>query len=154
MYFDNQQISPPETVTAINEKIVVADGDSFAIGARKFRLKGIDAPEYNQICKGADGKDWPCGRSAKAALETMLTRPGLACSVEYHDRFARSLAKCRNTIIPDIGGVQVSNGMAISDDFHGLRSYGDEEDMASIAKRGIWQGSFIDPKLWRQTHSR
>ncbi len=154
VYFESLKTAPTETVTAGNIEIVPADGDSFAIGPRKFRLKGIDAPEYNQICKAADGTDWPCGRSAKAALIHVLTQPGLICSVEYHDRFGRDLANCRTASIPDIGAAQVRNGMAISDDFYGLRSYGDEENAARVAKVGIWQGSFIDPKTWRDMHVR
>ncbi len=154
IYFDGLQTAPTETVTAGNTKIVTADGDSFAIGGRKLRLKGIDAPEYNQTCNAANSTVWPCGRSAKAALENMLTQPGLTCSVEYHDRFGRDLANCRTATIPDIGAAQVRNGMAISDDFYGLRSFGDEEDAAQSAKIGIWQGSFIDPKTWRDMHVR
>jgi endonuclease YncB( thermonuclease family) len=153
-YLYSQNQPQPETISANTAKVVTADGDSFAIGTRKLRLKGIDAPEYKQICRAADGKEWPCGRSAKAALENLLTQPGLSCSVEYHDRFARSLAYCRTSTTPDIGAAQVSNGMAVSDDFNGLRSFGAEEDAAKSAKRGIWQGRFIVPKLWRETHSR
>jgi endonuclease YncB( thermonuclease family) len=152
-YFYNSNIQPPlETVTAAGAKIIAADGDSFAIGTRKLRLRGIDAPELKQICQAADGSDWPCGRTAKAALETLLTQPGLICTAELRDRFARSLAHCRTAQNADIGASQVSAGMAITDNFHDLRSYGSEEDAARNAKLGIWQGKFIEPKEWRDTH--
>ncbi len=153
-YFYNNSKPPFETVTASGIKITAADGDSFAIGTRKLRLRGIDAPELRQTCKAADGSDWPCGRSAKAALETLLTQPGLTCTAELRDRFARSLAHCRTAQNPDIGASQVSTGMAITDDFHDLRSYGSEQDAAQNGKLGIWQGSFIEPKIWRETHLR
>jgi endonuclease YncB( thermonuclease family) len=153
-YFYNNAQPPLETVTAAGAKIMAADGDSFAIGTRKLRLRGIDAPEFKQSCQAADGSDWPCGRSAKAALEALLTQPGLTCTAELRDRFARSLAHCRTAQNADIGAAQVSAGMAVTDDFHDLRSYGDEEDAARNAKRGIWQGKFIEPKIWRDTHLR
>jgi endonuclease YncB( thermonuclease family) len=131
------------------QKIFVADGDSFTIGARKLRLGGIDAPEYRQTCKDAAGQDWPCGRTARAALEKLLTEPGLACEAGMLDRYDRSLANCRTAATPDIAAALALAGMAVSDEYYELRSYGEEEDTAQAAKRGIWQGDFILPKEFR-----
>jgi endonuclease YncB( thermonuclease family) len=127
----------------------IADGDSFSIGARKLRLRGIDAPEYHQTCKDAAGTDWPCGRTSRAALEKLLTEPGLACKAEAHDRYARSLATCRSSQTADIAAAQVRDGMAVSDEYYGSRSFGEEEDAAKAAKRGVWQGEFTLPENFR-----
>jgi endonuclease YncB( thermonuclease family) len=147
-YFDDRfnQWGP---VMVAGQKISIADGDSFAIGDRKLRLKGIDAPEYRQLCKDMAGSDWPCGRSARAALEQRLTEPGLACEADARDRYARSLATCKTAQTPDIAAAQVRDGMAVSDEFYGNRSFGDDEDLAQAAKRGIWQGEFVLPKEFR-----
>jgi endonuclease YncB( thermonuclease family) len=147
-YFDDQ-INGWGPVPVAGQKLFIADGDSFALGERRLRLRGIDAPEYHQTCKDANGADWPCGRTARAALEKLLTEPGLACEAEAHDRYARSLATCRTTATADVAAAQVQGGMAISDEYYGSRSYGDEEDTAHSAKRGIWQGAFVLPKDWR-----
>ncbi len=136
-------------VAVAGQKIVVADGDSFVIGDRKLRLKGIDAPEYRQNCKDTRGAEWQCGRAARAALEQHLLEPGLACEAEARDRYARSLASCRTARTPDIAAAQVRDGMAISDEYYGSRSFGDEEDSAQAAKRGIWQGEFTEPSIFR-----
>jgi endonuclease YncB( thermonuclease family) len=138
-----------DKVATTGQRIMVADGDSFAIGTRKLRLRGIDAPEYQQTCKDAIGADWPCGRSARAALEKLLTEPGLACEAEARDRYARSLATCQTAQTPDIAAKQVRDGMAVSDEYFGSRSFGDEEDKAQSAKRGIWQGAFVHPADYR-----
>jgi endonuclease YncB( thermonuclease family) len=147
-YFDDRanQWGP---VPVAGQAIHIADGDSFAIGTRKLRLRGIDAPEYRQSCKDVAGADWPCGRTSRAALEKLLTEPGLACEAEAHDRYARSLATCHSAQTPDIAAAQVHDGMAVSDEYYGSRSYGDEEDAAMAAKRGIWQGEFMPPKDYR-----
>jgi endonuclease YncB( thermonuclease family) len=129
----------------------IADGDSFSIGTRTLRLRGIDAPEYHQTCKNEVGAEWPCGRTARAALEKLLTQPGLVCEAEAHDRYARSLATCRTVQTADVAAAQVADGMAVSDEYYGSRSYGDEEDVARTEKRGIWQGMFILPKDYRAT---
>lgn len=140
---------PLEQVPIAGLAIKVADGDSFAIGPRKLRLKGIDAPEYHQNCKDANGADWPCGLTARAALERLLTEPGLSCETDAHDRYGRSLVICRTAATPDLAAAQVKTGMAVSDEYYGIRSYGEEEYIARNAKYGIWQGQFMQPKDFR-----
>jgi endonuclease YncB( thermonuclease family) len=140
-----------EMVTrAPQEEIRAADGDSFTIGKRKLRLKGIDAPEYSQTCIDASGNAWDCGKAAQGALITLLAQPGLTCEAEAVDRFGRSLAICETASTPDIAASLVVKGMATSKEFYGLRDYPDEEDAAQAAKRGIWQGSFTHPSEWRR----
>jgi endonuclease YncB( thermonuclease family) len=147
-YFD-RLASTREPVPVGSKTLKVADGDSFSAGTRKLRLDGIDAPEYAQTCKDANGAAWECGKAARAALEQLLREPGLACNAEAQDKYARSIANCGNGRVPDIAAVQVANGMAVSHEFHGVRSYGDEEDAARAARRGIWVGEFMPPNQWR-----
>jgi endonuclease YncB( thermonuclease family) len=131
------------------QAISVADGDSFAISDRKLRLDGIDAPEYRQTCSDASGKSWDCGKAARAALESLLRSPGLACTESAQDQYSRAIAKCSLDRIGDIGAAQVRAGMAVSHEYYGVRTYGDEEDAARAARRGIWVGKFIPPDEWR-----
>lgn len=142
------------TGTATGQKIVVADGDSFAIGPRKMRLTGIDAPEYRQNCIDKSGRAWPCGKSARLALEKILLEPEISCEVEISDKYARELAICKTAYTPDIAAAQVSNGMAVSHEFADMRDYGKEEDRARSAKLGIWRGTFERPENWRATNKR
>lgn len=44
----------------------VIDGDMLAIGDKRIRLAGIDAPERGQDCEDADVKAWACGAAATA----------------------------------------------------------------------------------------
>ena len=80
--------------------------------------------------------------------------PGLSCVAEAQDRYARSVATCRSTSTPDIGVAQVSNGMAVTHEFNGMRDYGSEEDAARNKKRGIWRGAFDRPEDWRAKNPR
>lgn len=152
-YFADSIVSG-ETIIAAQSPIQTADGDSFAIGSRKFRLKGIDAPEYRQTCADAKGVDWECGKVARAALEKLLLEPGLTCVADAQDRYHRALATCKTNQTPDLAAKQVADGFAVSHEYYGLRDYGSEEDAASAARRGIWQGSFTPPDEWRATQSR
>jgi endonuclease YncB( thermonuclease family) len=145
----DEWIDPPKLIKASGHAIVVADGDSFAIGVQKLRLNGIDAPEYHQSCKDADGTEWQCGRASRAALEVLLREPGLSCSVTVHDQYARSIATCATSRVPDISAAQVAAGMAVSNEYYSVHNYGDEEDSARDAKLGIWRGTFMLPSDWR-----
>ncbi len=144
-----------ETIaSAPGETIRAADGDSFVIGARKLRLTGIDAPELKQTCKDASGTDWACGAASHGALTQRLAQPSLACEAEASDRFGRALATCSTAETPDIAAAMVSAGLAISNEFYGMRDYGEEEDAARAAKRGIWRGAFTNPREWREANPR
>jgi endonuclease YncB( thermonuclease family) len=144
---------PPEVLAPGSGGIRVADGDSFQIDGRKLRLNGIDAPEYKQACKGTNGQPWECGKAARASLEMLLRSPGLRCEVEAQDRYGRSIATCAATNIADIAAAQVNAGMAVSHEYYGVRSYGDEEDAARSAKRGVWAGQFEAPSDWRSRNT-
>lgn len=143
---------PPRKIIASGQHIKVADGDSFAIGKQKLRLSGIDAPEYRQTCKDASGSDWQCGKAARASLELMLRLPGLICTASAMDQYSRSIANCSVANVTDIGGAQVLAGMAVTHEYFGVRDYGEEEDRARDAKRGIWIGKFMQPAEWRAAY--
>ncbi len=153
-WFFATQKSARETITSKGELVRAADGDSFAIGTRKLRLYGIDAPELKQACTDAAGQPWQCGGAAHGTLIALLAQPGLTCKAGAQDRFGRSLATCASSSTADIAAAQVQAGLAISNEFNGLREYGREEDDARRAKRGLWRGDFVDPKIWRSTHPR
>lgn len=135
-------------------KFIVLDGDSFRIGKQGYRLQGIDAPEYRQNCSSLDGQPWQCGKASRGNLESLLSQPGLQCETEYQDKYRRMLATCKTNPTADIAAAQVAAGMAMSDEYYGLQSYGSEEAEAREAKRGIWQGSFMLPSDWRDANLR
>jgi endonuclease YncB( thermonuclease family) len=138
-----------QTVAASGLRLQVRDGDSFDLGPVRLRLRGIDAPEYRQSCTDANGAGWACGKAARANLEKLLREPGLTCDYEVADRYGRELAQCRTQVTADIAAAQVEAGFALSHEFAGMRDYPDEEDAASVAKRGIWAGKFTHPEDWR-----
>ena len=149
-FSDISEVRSP--VLTAGQKIIVLDGDSFNVGLKKLRLDGIDAPEFNQTCKDAKNISWECGKAARGALEAMLRLPGLKCSVSAQDAYTRSIAKCTVDQIPDVGSAQVKAGMAVSHEYYGIRTYGDEEDHAIDAKMGIWAGDFTPPAEWRKSY--
>lgn len=122
----------------------VSDGDTIDIGGQRIRLPGIDAPEWNQTCRTADGSDWDCGKAAASRMRELTRNRTLSCRPEGHDRYRRLLAVCHDGRL-DIAQALVADGYAIATD-----RYAAAQAEARRAKRGIWQGQFDTPADWRR----
>ncbi len=124
---------------------VVNDGDSLTLGGGRVRLRGIDAPEFNQTC-AKNGANYPCGRRSREALFRLIGGKPVSCTGWQRDRFDRLLGDCSAGGI-DLNRRQVEIGWAIA-----YGDYFDEEDEARSKKLGLWAGSFDRPRDWRDTH--
>jgi len=124
---------------------VVVDGDSLSQSGVKFRLEGIDAPEYRQTCR-KDGVEWACGREAAKFLRQQMRRGNPRCRGVGLDKYERILVQCA-TGDKQINREMVSNGWAVS--------FGDfqrEERSAREKGLGVWQGEFLSPRQWREIY--
>ena len=127
----------------------VSDGDSLRSGKLKIRIFGIDAPELKQQCQDQNGTVWACGLTARQQLENLLDANKLLhCELRDVDRYGRLVMQCfRGTV--DIGAAMVRSGHALAHrSFSQL--YVAEEQHATSARIGVWQGSFQPPWEWRR----
>lgn len=127
----------------------VSDGDSLRSGRLKIRLFGIDAPELKQDCVDAAGRDWPCGKAARARLGELVAAP-LQCELIDVDRYGRLVMRCRADGT-DIAEALVAQGLALA-----YRRYATDyvaaEEAARAARAGVWGGEFIAPWDWRRAN--
>ena len=133
-------VEPGEVVSG---SVKFVDGDSFFVGSKEVRLKGIDAPEGRQTCQ-REGRPWACGEAARGELQRLVAGRTVSCEVLEMDQHSRILARCRAGET-DMNRAMVASGMAVS--------YGDyvkEETAARIARRGLWAGEFEQPRAWRR----
>jgi endonuclease YncB( thermonuclease family) len=142
---DNAGWLSPET-----GRFTAIDGDSLRMAEQEYRLHGIDAPELQQSCTGANGKSFPCGRAARDHLRGLVRNETLQCDILETDRYGRLVAECRAGTL-DINREMVRSGWAIAYRRHGT-AYQHAESSAREAARGIWQGRFDMPERWRQQH--
>ena len=129
----------------------VSDGDSLRSDKLRIRLFGIDAPEKNQQCSGADGAKWDCGTAAQKALAALVaSAPQLQCDLIDIDRYRRLVMRCFAGKT-DLGAALVRAGLALA-----YRKYSSiyiaDEDSAKTAKLGMWAGAFTAPWAWRRSH--
>ena len=126
----------------------VIDGDTLKADKLRLRLHGIDAPEREQICTDANGKNYACGKQATDWLRQQIkTGKRLNCDLLDIDRYRRLIVRCFKGD-KDINQAIVRAGWAVaytrySDDY--LKS----ETEAKSKQNGLWQGSFIYPEIWR-----
>ncbi len=130
----------------------VVDGDTLAIGSIKVRLQGIDAPETDQICLGADAQRWTCGITARERLRQHLARREVSCVSQGQDRYKRTLAVC-SVEGQDVNAWLVREGLALAYVQYS-RAYVAEEASARDARRGMWSGAFIAPWDWRHRDNK
>jgi endonuclease YncB( thermonuclease family) len=124
---------------------VVNDGDSITLGTERIRLRGIDAPEYSQICR-KDGADYPCGRRSREALSKLVAGRQVSCAGWERDRYGRLLGEC-TAAGADLNRSQVEAGWAVA-----YGGYEAEEAAARGDRKGLWAGEFDRPRDWRNMH--
>lgn len=132
---------------AAEAKQTVTDGDSIVLNGVRIRLLGIDAPEYRQQCYDAGGKGYDCGLRAKEELIRLIGRAKVVCDSEQKDIYNRDLSTCYANGI-NLNRRMLENGWAVA--YRTEREdYLAAEQQAKKNKRGIWQGKFMKPELYR-----
>jgi endonuclease YncB( thermonuclease family) len=142
------------TRTVDGATVIVRDGDTMTVDKQDYRLHGIDAPEFTQLCKNAAGADWPCGKQARAELVTLVKGRTLACEERARDKYQRIVATCTDDEGKDVARSMIERGLAVSFGGFAEGPYAADEAVAKAARRGLWQGSFEQPSSWRTTHQR
>jgi endonuclease YncB( thermonuclease family) len=125
----------------------VIDGDTIEIHGQRIRLHGIDAPESRPTCPNANGGAWRCGQQAALALQDLIGRRTVTCDERDIDRYGRIVAQCQQGDI-DIREWLVGQGLALAYRRYS-KAYIPTEETASVAKRGMWAGTFEPPWEWR-----
>lgn len=149
-------LSVPALAESFSGTAAVVDGDTIYLrtqgGGGKIRLQGIDAPESDQSCGSANGGTWPCGRVARDRLASVIAGNVVTCEVTEQDRYGRGIGTCflggR-----DLNQMMVRLGLAVAY-VKFSQAYAGEEAAAKAERRGIWQGEFTPPWIWRQQHPK
>ncbi len=129
----------------------VLDGDSIMLSnLYEVRLIDIDAPEYNQTCFDKKNHEYFCGKISASFLKNLVHGKELICKYMKKDVYDRFLGRCflgeKN-----INSELIKNGMAIIYSFNKInKDLQNFEDEAKIAKIGVWQGPFLEPRKYRR----
>ena len=131
-------------------QVQVTDGDTIHNGKLKIRLHGIDAPENKQRCKNVNNELYPCGLQSSAFLKKIINKNDVYCKGGNKDRYGRLIAICYANEI-NLNSTMVEEGWAIAYRYYS-NDYIKEEENAKKNNRGIWEGSFLEPYIWRKNN--
>ena len=127
----------------------IIDGDTLEIHGTRIRLWGIDAPESNQLCRGADSNQYRCGAKAANELDAFIARRPVDCSPVSLDQYRRTVAVCSIDGV-DLAEWLVRNGLALDWPKYSKGKYAEAQRDAELAGRGIlWDGTYVEPWLFR-----
>ena len=143
--FSTHSISSKTIIGTAN----VIDGDTIHIGKNKIRLHGIDAPEIEQTCN-IEEQVWNCGLVSFKTLQKLTTKKEVTCKVNGIDQYKRYIAECYLNNL-NINQYMVKQGWAIAYRYYS-KEFVEDEEIAQKNKSGIWQGTFIEPYLFRKNH--
>ena len=132
---------------AMAADVKVSDGDSLVMQGKRIRLQGIDAPEYNQTCGDKDGFDYPCGKKALKFMRRLVKGKKVSCNKIATDIYKRDLSECFANG-ENINLKMLANGWAVvyrTDNPEYIKA----QNQAKKAKKGLWQGKFMTPELYR-----
>lgn len=127
---------------------VIADGETLVTNGQRLQLKGLDAPEIGQRCRGEDGSARLCGAQARFGLAQRMAQAGVICAGEQIIDNDRILVTC-SAKGHDVGADMVRSGLVLN-----AGGYEAEEKDAQQNKRGLWAGNFDRPEQWRRLHPR
>ncbi|WP_158285753.1 thermonuclease family protein [Pseudohoeflea suaedae] len=125
----------------------VIDGDSVELDGRELRLRGIDAPEFDQTC-GPPASSTPCGQMARAKLQRLAQAGHFRCRLSGRDRYGRDLADCEAGTI-SVNAEMVRSGFAVA-----YGGYSREQAQVRLERKGIWAQEFVTPADWRKGQGR
>lgn len=134
------------------QNLKIVDGDSLELDGRRIRLVGIDAPEYSQYCFDADNKKYDCGQKSLEYLKKLAKGKTVKCKVKSVDIYGRDLAICyADGKSLNLAMVRAGHAILYRNQ---KQKYVQAAKEAKAAKRGIYQGRYMAPEIYRRLHKR
>ena len=135
---------------AINPTI--RDGGTLQLGSVTYRLDGIDAPAFDQLCIDEHADSWTCGIEARDHLTKLIGGRQVRCD----DLGADPTSRKRHIGICTVEGETTSlnqsmvrQGFALNLEPSAKGKFGDDEAGAKDKRQGLWKGCFVAPREFR-----
>jgi len=130
----------------------VRDGSTLQLGNVTYRLDGVEAPAFDQLCIDDHADSWTCGIEARDQLIRLIAGRQVRCD----DLGADPLHKKRHVGICTVDGekaslnqAMVKQGFALNLEPSVKGRFKDEEASARDGKLGLWKGCFVAPREFR-----
>ncbi|NVN87136.1 MAG: thermonuclease family protein [Rhodopseudomonas sp.] len=130
---------------------VVKDGGTLQVRGVIYRLDGIDAPEFDQVCVDQKADSWACGVEARDQLTKLIGARELRCedkgAVPKSNNWRIGICTLAGET-QSINQTLVRQGWALSAE-SGVPRFGADQADARANERGLWKGCFASPQEFR-----
>ncbi len=133
--------------------VIVKDGRTLGLGSITYRLDGIDAPEFDQVCIDQKADLWPCGVDVRDQLAKAIGDRNVRCEDKGPEATTRTRRVGICTIEGESGSLNqwlVGQGLALNLEPVAGGRFGAEEADARDHQRGLWRGCFTAPQEFRR----
>jgi endonuclease YncB( thermonuclease family) len=131
---------------------VVRDGNTLQLGDVSYRLDGVDAPEFDQICIDDHADPWTCGVDAREQLTKLVGGRAVHCDDLGPDKTHRKrhLGLCTaegETL--SLNRQLIRSGFAMNLLPSAKSHFDQDQAAAKDDRKGIWKGCFVAPQEFR-----
>lgn len=120
-------------------RVRVRDGGTLLTEGLIIRLDGISARDGDASCKSEDGKAWPCGAAARAALTRLIRARSIVCVLPKSGEQKEFAARCA-VAGTDLATWLVRQGWATPKE-PPEPALAKAAEAAKTARIGIWRGA-------------
>lgn len=131
---------------------IVRDGGTIELTDATYRLDGIDAPAFDQLCIDDHADSWTCGVEARDQLAGLIGGRKVHCD----DLGPDATAKNRHIGVCTVEGETMSlnqllvrQGFALNFEPSAKGRFREDEAGAKDDRRGLWKGCFAAPQEFR-----
>jgi endonuclease YncB( thermonuclease family) len=131
---------------------IVRDGGTLQLGNVTYRLDGVDAPAFDQLCIDEHADVWTCGIEARDQLAKLIGNREVRCD----DLGADPTYKKRRIGACGIEGETTSlsrmiirSGFGLNVDASATGRFQADQARAQEDRQGLWKGCFMAPQEFR-----
>jgi len=130
----------------------VKDGGTLQLGNVTYRLDGIDAPPFDQLCIDELADSWTCGIDARDQLTKLIGGRQVRCDdLGVDPSFKkRHLGVCKiEGEATSLSQLLVRQGFALNVESSATGRFNTDEARAKEDRQGLWKGCFAAPQEFR-----
>jgi endonuclease YncB( thermonuclease family) len=131
---------------------IVRDGGTLELADATYRLDGIDAPAFDQICIDDHADSWTCGVEARDQLANLIGGRQVRCEDLGPDATTRKRHIGLCTVEGETASLNqllVRQGFALNLEPSAKGRFKEDEAGAKDNRRGLWKGCFVAPQEFR-----
>jgi endonuclease YncB( thermonuclease family) len=132
---------------------IIKDGDTVQLAEVTYKLDGIDAPEFDQMCIDEHAEPWACGVEARDRLADLIGKRAVHCEDLGPDKTYNKWHIGICTVdgeTTSLNQLLVRQGFALNLEPDAKGRFKQDEANAKDKLSGLWRGCFVAPQDFRR----